>query len=244
MQHGSDDLKRGSVAMKRSMFKQSYALHSASRAAQSSHTPSCFFFFFFLLHDLFVFKKEEENKTSKKSIWEPKRWERFNPQNVRTQTRRQGSGQRSNGPELSPFRLRTSEVPLCAALHLFYPSSLIRPGRPRDPGARVTCQMTVYSWARGLDARSTFVLPGRREEGGSLLQCDTKKIQQTWKNKHSQWVWNEIMFHRLLTSAFVRQSTPTFSCTDDIHVWNVPVYSQERGKQMPARAPIESYLHK
>jgi len=59
----------------------------------------------------------------------------------------QGWGHRSNGPELSPFRLRTSEVP---ALHLFYPSSLIRPGWPRDPGARVTCQLTVYSWARGL----------------------------------------------------------------------------------------------
>ena len=62
-----------------------------------------------------------------------------------TQTHGQGSGRRSNGPELSPFGPRTSEVPLCAALHLFYPSSLIRPGRPRDPGARVTCQLTVYS---------------------------------------------------------------------------------------------------
>lgn len=142
----------------------------------SQATLWAIFLVLFLLLDLFVFKKKKKTKqVKKKSIWEPKRWERFNPQNVRTQTRRQGSGQRSNGPELSPFRLRTSEVPLCAALHLFYPSSLIRPGRPGDPGARVTCQMTVYSWAQGLDARSTFVLPGRREEGGSLLQCDTKK---------------------------------------------------------------------
>lgn len=49
----------------------------------------------------------------------------------------------------SPFRL-TSEVPLCAALHLFYPSSLIRLGWPCDPRARVTCQLTVHSWAWGL----------------------------------------------------------------------------------------------
>lgn len=50
----------------------------------------------------------------------------------------------------SPFRLRTSEIPLYAAFHLFYPSSLIRLGWPCDPRARVTCQLTVHSRAWGL----------------------------------------------------------------------------------------------
>lgn len=74
MQHGSDDLKRGSVAMKRSMFKQSYALDSASRAAQWSHAPSCFFFFlFFFCCMIYSFlKKKKKTKQVKKAFENPR----------------------------------------------------------------------------------------------------------------------------------------------------------------------------
>lgn len=125
----------------------------------------------------FIYLKKQIGKPGGKkqtNIGGFKTGERFNPQNTHTQTQthRQGLGRRSNGPELSPFRLRTSEVPLCAALHLFYPSSLIRPRWPHDPGARVTCQLTVYSWARGLTlCQHLFCEKGRRKKRGVWVQC-------------------------------------------------------------------------
>lgn len=225
MQYGSDDWKRGSVVVKRErrgMFKQSYALESASQAAQWSHTLSCFCYL------IYLFKKKKKTcpkkkKRKEKSIGEFKTGERFNSQNAHTQTRRQGLGQRSNGPELSPFRLRTSEVPLCAALHLFYPSSLIRPGWPHDPGARVTCQSTVYSWAWGLTLRQHLSCEegGRKKRG---LCFSVEKTKANIRNQPLLWFWNKwIKIYHPLVSALVSSdfrecSAPTL-CTDDMHVW-------------------------
>lgn len=167
------------------MFKQSFALESTSHAAQWSHTFSCF-----LLLDLFVWKK--------KNVRAFEIGERFNPQKTHTQTHGQGSGRRSNGSELSPFGPRTSEVPLCAALHLFYPSSLIRPGWPCDPGARVTCQLTVYSWALGLMLCQHLLCKG---EERNLVQCGGKKTKATKKKQKLEKVrktafilfWNQLV---------------------------------------------------
>lgn len=170
---------------RRGMFKQSFALESTSHAAQWSHTFSCF-----LLLDLFVWKK--------KNVRAFEIGERFNPQKTHTQTHGQGSGRRSNGSELSLFGPRTSEVPLCAALHLFYPSSLIRPGWPCDPGARVTCQLTVYSWALGLMLCQHLLCKG---EERNLVQCGGKKTKATKKKQKLEKVrktafilfWNQLV---------------------------------------------------
>lgn len=236
MHHGSGDKKWGSVVMKRErrgMFKQSYALEAASQAAQWSHTLNCFCYVIYL----FGKKKLARGKKKQKNIGEFKIGERFNPQNIhkRTQTHRQGLGQRSNGPELSPFWPRTSEVPLCAALHLFYPSSLIRPGWPRDPEARVTCQLTVYSWARGLTlCQHLFCERGGRKKKKKTKKrgvwfSEVKTKQQTEKVRVSQkegicfilrsWIKIYPSFiPTLINSDFRWCSAPT-SYTDDTHVW-------------------------
>lgn len=131
--------------------------------------------------------------------------ERFNPQKC---AHTNSLGQRSNGPELSPFRLRTSEVPLCADLHLFYPSSLIRLGWPRDPGARVTCQLTVYSWAWGLTLRQHLLC----EEGGRKRRVgfSVRKTKANITNQTLLWFRNKwIKTYRPLLSALVSSDFPS-----------------------------------
>lgn len=63
-------------------------------------------------------------------------------------------------------KLRTSEVPLCDALHLFHSSSLIRLGWPSDPRGRVTCQLIVYSWAWGLMVCQHLFCEKKEKKGG------------------------------------------------------------------------------
>lgn len=124
MQHGSDDLKRGSVAMKRSVFKQGCApaLPSASAIFTYSRLRSP--------TDLFAFERGGRKQNERKRKSPDKTWESFfDPLEMRNTHKHAGrAGVRGQMAlnSLSPFRLRTSEVPLCAALHLFYPSSLIR----------------------------------------------------------------------------------------------------------------------
>lgn len=151
------------------------------------------YFEMFLLFDVFVLSLSSQ-KYIKQSITEFKTRERFNTQNVCTYKHMgNGLGQRSYCPELSLFRLRTSEVPLCAALHLFYPSSFIRPGWPSDPGYRSVESLFI---SMGFDALSTFVLPENREEEERSL-IHVRKIKTDTRNSQFIWFWSmnmKIMF--------------------------------------------------